>query len=436
MKTTKLITQTILLVFLILLIFSFAINQLTKTESNNDQEVTSISIGWSAKDRSWNQTMLALIEDFENNNPHIKIIQVPINERLALSLELKQMYLLGVWPDIIQIENTQSFRDLELITPFPKEISLLIKNTSYKEDDDGNVWSLPTQSYLGEQYLGVYYNEALFNEYDFRKPTSYTDFLQLCEDLLKIGIAPLGLSGAQEESLELFFTLRLGDFLRENPNYFIDLYNKEAIIDENYLEIFEDYKYLVDHYVIKKWNTLTEAGLLSEFNRGRTAMMITDNRIHNLVEESPYLKLNFFFLPSKLNKHFSIIQNDQNSGWSLSQNILNDSRKEKAVFSFMNYFYSSYAKEIMNINGSLGPPIVDSSIETSTEIIEKYEETDQLLVSPMVSLFEVPYDQLPFLYDFFTYQNIAIKNYLSGEITIDELQYQLTNRWNSLAYEG
>jgi raffinose/stachyose/melibiose transport system substrate-binding protein len=73
--------------------------------------------------------------------------------------------------------------------PFMKNLTpTVLKATAYK----GKQYDVPTGvSY----YTGVYYNKAIFQKYGLSVPTTWSDFVTLCETLKDNGVAPLGIGG-------------------------------------------------------------------------------------------------------------------------------------------------------------------------------------------------------------------------------------------------
>jgi raffinose/stachyose/melibiose transport system substrate-binding protein len=64
----------------------------------------------------------------------------------------------------------------------------VLKATAYK----GKQYDVPTGvSY----YTGVYYNESIFKKYNLQIPTTWSDFVTLCNTLKGDGVSPIGIGG-------------------------------------------------------------------------------------------------------------------------------------------------------------------------------------------------------------------------------------------------
>ena len=73
--------------------------------------------------------------------------------------------------------------------PFMKNLTpSVLQTTAYK----GKQYDVPTGvSY----YTGVYYNKSIFNKYNLSIPTTWSQFVTLCNTLKSDGVSPLGIGG-------------------------------------------------------------------------------------------------------------------------------------------------------------------------------------------------------------------------------------------------
>lgn len=58
------------------------------------------------------------------------------------------------------------------------------------QQEDGKYYALP----FSRNYMGVWYNIDMFEEYGLEIPTTWDDFVAVCETLKENGITPMGLS--------------------------------------------------------------------------------------------------------------------------------------------------------------------------------------------------------------------------------------------------
>lgn len=152
-----------------------------------------------------------LIARFEAQNPGIKVKQTNLPNSETRNVLLMRIAANDV-PDILSAyPNAPEFRE------FVKEGYLydlsgqdFLKNVNPSVlapiKQGGKDYSLP----ISLNTIGVHYNEALFAKYGLSTPTTYEQFIALCETLQSKGVQPLAFSDKDSWTAGIFANCSLG----------------------------------------------------------------------------------------------------------------------------------------------------------------------------------------------------------------------------------
>lgn len=434
MKIRQYVLRTALSMLLVLLIFSYIINRITEPQQNRQNSTAEISIAWVNNDSNFSSAMNQLIENFQLKEPTYRITQTTLTQPPFMENEWRKLYLADSWPDLMEVSDLSFSKNLHLIRPVPKDWESLLQK-SFRNHKSDEAWLLPIQSADDSRYLRIYFNKALFDSYHLKAPTNYADLMLLCQKLSQVGTQPFGIAGTINCSLRDLFLLHLGEFIHQRPNFYQELAAGTTEIDADYMALFDKIKTLVTKYGNEDWTALTDNGLIQEFNAGRIAMIFTDQRIYNQVEESPYVKLGSFMFPSDTMNHSYVIEGAFKRGWVISANALADIKKKEALSKFINYYYSSESHKIFRDNNSFPPPGKDLQLVSTQQpdrSILQLEVSDQQADH---TLLQLPFAEIPYLFTFFSNQTILLNQYLTDTISIDELHNKLVETWNILNKE-
>ncbi len=94
----------------------------------------------------------------------------------------------GVLPTLRQSKQLMVLNDIAESTGFAAKVYDTCKNFLYS--DDGNVYAFP---YAGHEYVLLYVNTALFEQYELELPTTFDEMIECAEVFNANGIVPMAL---------------------------------------------------------------------------------------------------------------------------------------------------------------------------------------------------------------------------------------------------
>lgn len=225
---------------------------------------------------SWDgqQTMQPVIDEFEKENPTIKIdfsTAPPVTEYES-TLQTRLLANTAADVFIIAAENKTSLID----GGFVKDLSaydFAAKMNPANRDAygaDGKAYGLSIASWGG----GILYNKALTAKVGMTEvPKSWDDFLALCKKLKDAGITPY-YDGVQSGNLMPMYALLGLEFSKEGGNVDQQIFAGKDTFAKEWTGPLTDYMKLYDQGLISRDSVgLSDDQILNEFATGRVAMM-------------------------------------------------------------------------------------------------------------------------------------------------------------------
>ena len=202
----------------------------------------------------------------------------------------------------------------------------------------GKLYGMNTGAY---QY-GVYYNKAIFAKYHITVPTTYSQFIAVCETLQKDGVTPLydGLGGGAQGYLYfILYPMMQALWLPNAPGHDLntDLWTgKEKWTSPYFIQSMEQErqvaKFLEPNYTGESWTTMPTA-----FAAGKSAMLLDGSwDLSAVFEANKNIQVGYFPLPGGPNPKLDapILQTD------LTWVILSRSKNQAAAKTWLNFFAS------------------------------------------------------------------------------------------------
>lgn len=160
---------------------------LTSTEEANvTEEKEKVSLRF----MYWNkeESMQALLDLIKEKLPYIDLEYQYVDTSSFQTVYKTQMNA-GEGPDILSIENVKS----EVAAGFCLDITDYDFVSNYQESVlnalavDGKTYCIPGPSWFG----GYFYNKTMFEEHGWTVPTTWEEFMTLCDKISAAGIKPL-----------------------------------------------------------------------------------------------------------------------------------------------------------------------------------------------------------------------------------------------------
>lgn len=179
-----------------------------------------------------------------------------------------------------------------------EEMTDLTKDFEFDEIDyvDGKVYMVPMNSW----YEGIYYNKDIFEENGIEVPTTYDEFLTVCEQLQSLGITPLSLGAAEGGNLlkpALAYVQAEYMFQGEGKDFNEKYMKGEVKMADCLTPYFEEWGEIVRKgYLNSNMLGITKEQAVDEFAVGMSAMHYTGTWYYNTIKQKN-INLNFGFIP-------------------------------------------------------------------------------------------------------------------------------------------
>ena len=208
--------------------------------------------------------------------------------------------------------------------------------------------ALSALSYEGRPYAvpyavvtyPVYYNVEIFEAHGLSVPTTWKEFLELCNKLKDAGIAPISMYHANWAFTEILHPAVAAAFL---PDEWLEkLAAGEVGYDfPEFVKTFEAIGQIVP-YLIQGWEGMTYGDARAAFANGEAAMIFDGNwSVPTFRDLNPDLDFDVFVLPGPAGKMYWRLD----GGWGINA-ALEGEVKEAAV-AFLNFVAGPLANEIL-----------------------------------------------------------------------------------------
>jgi ABC-type sugar transport system, periplasmic component len=225
-----------------------------------------------------NKMLNEIIDDFERENPGIKIEQeILANEQYKDKIKVlsasNQLPDVGMaWPGgwlqpYVQGNKIASFDDV-----IDRDYrSKFVDGTLEVFEVNGKTYGLPTDLNIAI----VYYNKRIFEQNGLNVPTTYDEFLHVISTLTNNGITPIAL-GNQERWTGSLWYMYLADRISGNETIVNAVNRKQSFEDPTLIRAAEEIQRLVDLGAFQKgYNGATSSEAESLFTSGQAAMYLT-----------------------------------------------------------------------------------------------------------------------------------------------------------------
>ena len=241
-----------------------------------------------------------IIDKFNSENPDIKIEMNTVPDPGTV---LTSRISSGDIPVIFSDYPTQQQFKQKVANGYVQDLSgqEFLKNVNESsldmtKQDDGGYYALP----YSRNYIGVYYNMDMFDVNGLTVPTTWEEFVNVCETLKAAGITPMGLHGKDPgrvghmfqcatvawapTGIETIAKATVGEAKLEGDPEFTNEFNKMATLFT---------------YANEDALALSDTACYENFVNGQYAMCITGSYARGtLLSSNPDMKLGVFPLPN------------------------------------------------------------------------------------------------------------------------------------------
>ncbi|MCG7376327.1 ABC transporter substrate-binding protein [Paenibacillus sp. ACRSA] len=268
---------------------------------DNKAKVTlELAISKSSQDSAFIQQ--DILDEFEKQtNVRVNLQLIPAEQTTTV---LQTKLAVDETPDIIQYNLASAVTDLNLERNFeilddePWASRIVNKDVL---SAGGHIYSFHVSQDTGMQ--GVVYNKQIFEELGITIPTTYEQFLAVCEKIKASGITPVFMPYKDAWAANIWPAAAFADFVAKNePTFFDDLNsNKKKWSDIPEFKTFLEQQYEVYTKGYTNTDVLSDSYdmAVGKFLNKEVAMMFMgDWLIEGVAEQDPSMELGVFPIPS------------------------------------------------------------------------------------------------------------------------------------------
>lgn len=386
-------------------------------------EPTELTFIFADGDEGAKSSMNEIVNRFNEAYPDITVTIEPGNGG-AYSEFIKTKDSVGEFPDVMEMRDTALYVRAGKLEALPEDIVSLFKTTT---DFDGSVYAVPL---AGENTNGIIYNKKYFDENGFTEPTTYDEFIALCEAIKEKGdMAPLVVGGQDIWHMGFLFHKVYNDqVLSQDPDFIEHCYEgTKDFSDPTFKAALEELQTIMS-YAQDGWVSTPDAQITTFLVNDMAAMMYSGTHMFSQIASAdPDFEIGWFAVPSPDGK-VRLVGGGGASGLAISAEAAQDANKKAAAEAFIKFFYEPenykvYCETLSAIPATVEQPEMDV-IDVLQEVIDATNNADDL--APMWNA-RVGNNELPPDFRNFTYKT-AIE-VLQGTRDIDSACEELNKTW-------
>ncbi|MBU5442543.1 ABC transporter substrate-binding protein [Paenibacillus sp. MSJ-34] len=323
-----------------------------------------------------------VIQEVEKQVPGLKIVTEGVDVVVNRSTKLKAEFAAGTPPKMFynfggsDTENYAKTGHLLDLTPIVEELGLKDKIQDFSEFTvDGKIYGIPDNGYIE----GFFYNKKIFEELNLTPPTTWEEFLAMCETLKSNGYTPLALGAAEAWSINMIptnFAATLG-----GADFFRGLKTGETKwTDPEMVEAFKRVKELLDKgYYTENTLGFKHSEAQAQFSSGKAAIIFDGtwglNTYANKDRSVVANDLGFFKVPNFGGKGDNTINASFSTGYAFSSHL--DDNEMEAVKAFIKEYYQEKWQKRQLLESNRFPSMVLTDTEGVEPIIKEVSDAAQ-----------------------------------------------------------
>lgn len=367
-------------------------------------------------------SMNEIVNKFNETYPDITVTIEPGNGG-AYSEFIKTKDSVGEFPDVMEMRDTAMYVRAGKLEPLPDDIVSLFRTTT---EFDGNVYTAPLG---GENTNGIIYNKTYFDENGWTEPSTYDEFIELCQKIADKGdMAPLVVGGQDIWHMGFWFHKVYNDqVLSKDADFIKHCYEgTKDFSDDTFKATFEELQTIMQ-YAQEGWVSTPDAQITTFLVNDMAAMMYSGTHMFSQIAQAdPEFEMGWFAIPSPDGKT-RLVGGGGVGGLAISAEAAKDPDK-KAAAEFIRFFYAPenykiYCETLSAIPSTTQAPDLDV-MDVFQEVIDANGTADDL--APMWNG-RVGENELPPDFRNFTYKTLI--EVLQGTRDIDSACEELNKTW-------
>lgn len=388
-------------------------------------EPTTLTYVFADGDEGAKEAMNEIVSRFNDTYKDVTVKIMPGNGG-AYSEFIKTMDSVGEFPDIMEMRDTAAYVRAGKLEPLSSEITSLFKTTT---EFDNAVYTAPL---AGENTQGIIYNKTYFDENGFTEPTTYAEFIELCQKIKEKGdMSPLVVGGQDIWHMGFWYNKAYNDqVISQDPDFIVNTYSgTKDWSDATVKATFEEMKEIMQ-YAQDGWTSTPDAQITTFFVNKMSAMMFSGTHMFSQIEAADSeLEYGWFPVPSPDGKT-RLVGGGGVGGLAISAEAAQDANKKAAAEEFIKFFfapenYKVYCEKLSAIPVTVEEPTIDVS-DVFKEVIEATNTADDLcsMWNGQVGNKELPPDFRNFMYK-------TVIEVLQGQRDVDSACEELNKTWKT-----
>lgn len=344
--------------------------------SNGSDGVTTITLSMQNPDvKTADPATWEIVQAFEAAHPEVKVEvsgEAVADHLQKLSIAAQSDTLPDVfWVYKSTAEQMQAEGLLLNLAPIVDEVGLNGKFpestiTNFSAGDE--LYGLPYQGLL----TGLWVNTAILDEHDLATPTTFEELVNVAETLNAAGVTTIA-NGANQSAFSVWSFLTMLDRFGYEDKVAGLLDGTEKYTNDDFLRLYEHIAELRDAGAFpSNVSTQTYQQAVEQFTSGNAAMLDAGVWASSAIQESPVANSIDFWQGPQFSDgvgNQNIIMNVASAPFAVDHKVGDDAAKLAAVTSFIEFYYSDQAQQILVENGQ--PPVttyvpqVDSSAQSA-----------------------------------------------------------------------
>lgn len=276
----------------------------------------------------------ALEKKFNETHDNIQLKIDSPNDAMTI---LKTRFIREDYPDIIGIGgdiNYSNFLDSEMLMDISDYKGLDSIKEAYLQTDK-ELEFVPMDGVYAVPYManaaGILYNRDIFNEHGWEIPTTWDEFISLCDNIQEAGIQPLYFGFKDTWTCLAPWNAICVDLA---PSDVCNQVNRgETTFAENYKEVAERMKELLP-YGQKDPYAYSYNDACTAFARGESAMYIIGSyAVPQIKSVNPDMNIDSFVFPASNNAEENIL----NSGNDLQFSVMENCQNKEAAYEVIDF---------------------------------------------------------------------------------------------------
>lgn len=310
-----------------------------------------------------------IIDAFNESQPYYKI-NVKAGDGSTYS-EILQTYLaLDEFPDILVTTGIASYARAGILEPMDQDvIDMFISTVEFS----GNVYATPQSASTPQ---GLMYNDAYFTENGLSEPTTWDEFIQLCEDITALGdMDPLVVGGGNLWHLGfLWQCVYTHNVLVEDIDFIEHCYDGSAnFSDERWQQAMIDLNEIIG-YAQKEWASTEDSFITTYFFSDMCAMMYSGTHMFLTFETTdPTFEYGWCPIPAR-DGSVNLVGGCGADGWAMSASsvaanpAVKDAFNAFIAFFYENEMYKYYCEAMSVIPATNDGPTLDVAEDYQTAL--------------------------------------------------------------------